>query len=107
MALSLNKIVDWWQNAGVTYQALRILVTDTASAADSKIIYAEVDGTEVFHVDKDGVVKLPSFVMASLPSAATVGRVIYISNEVGGATLAFSDGTNWRRVADLAVVSAV
>jgi len=31
--------------------------------------------------------------------------VIYVSNETGGATLAFSDGTNWRRVQDRAVVS--
>jgi hypothetical protein len=31
--------------------------------------------------------------------------MIFVSNEAGGGTLAFSDGTNWRRVADRAVIS--
>jgi hypothetical protein len=31
--------------------------------------------------------------------------MIYVSDEAGGAIPAFSDGTNWRRVTDRAVVS--
>ena len=31
--------------------------------------------------------------------------MIYVSDETGGAVPAFSDGTNWRRVTDRAVVS--
>ncbi len=46
-----------------------------------------------------------SYTVAALPSAATAGQIIYVSNEAGGAVLAFSDGTNWRRVTDRAVVS--
>lgn len=46
-----------------------------------------------------------SFVVASLPSAAQPGQMIYVSDETGGATMAFSDGTNWRRITDRAVVS--
>lgn len=30
---------------------------------------------------------------------------IFVTDETGGATPAFSDGTNWRRVSDLAVIS--
>jgi hypothetical protein len=49
---------------------------------------------------------LPSFAKASLPSAATFVRgMIYVTDDVGGATPAFSDGTNWRRVADRAVIA--
>lgn len=33
------------------------------------------------------------------------GQIVYVSNEAGGKTLAFHDGTNWRRVQDRAVVS--
>ncbi len=48
----------------------------------------------------------PSYTVSTLPTAATYPRgVIYVSNEAGGAVLAFSDGTNWRRVTDRAVVS--
>jgi hypothetical protein len=50
-------------------------------------------------------IQLPSYTVAGAPSAAVAGRLIYVSNESGGATLAFSDGTNWRRVQDIAIIS--
>ena len=45
--------------------------------------------------------------VANVPSAATAGRgaMVYITNESGGEVPAFSDGTNWRRVTDRAVIS--
>lgn len=47
-----------------------------------------------------------TYTVFTLPSAATYPRgIVYVSNEAGGATLAFSDSTNWRRVQDRAVVS--
>lgn len=48
---------------------------------------------------------LNSYTVANLPSAGTAGQMIYVTNESGGAVPAFSDGTNWRRVTDRAVVS--
>jgi hypothetical protein len=51
-------------------------------------------------------VPLPSFVKTGLPAAAgKTGFMIFVSNETGGAVPAFSDGTNWRRVTDRAIVS--
>lgn len=50
-------------------------------------------------------INLKSFTVATVPSAATAGGFIYVSNESGGAVPAFSDGANWRRVTDRAVVS--
>lgn len=51
-------------------------------------------------------VRLPSRTVADLPPAGKWGAsVIYVSDESGGAVLAFSDGSNWRRVTDRAVVS--
>ncbi len=52
-----------------------------------------------------GITYVLSFTVVTLPSAALAGGIIYVSNEVGGATIAFSDGTNWRRVADRAIVA--
>lgn len=50
--------------------------------------------------------RLPSYTTTTLPSASTAaGQMIYVSNESGGAVPAFSDGTNWRRVTDRAIVS--
>ena len=51
--------------------------------------------------------KLPSHTVAGVPSAATygAGSMIFVSDELGGAVPAYSDGTDWRRVTDGAVVS--
>lgn len=46
-----------------------------------------------------------SFSVDGLPSASQPGQMIYVSDETGGPTMAFSDGTNWRRITDRAVVS--
>lgn len=56
-------------------------------------------------VEVAGQWDMSSYAKASLPSAAVAGRQIYVTDETGGATPAFSDGTNWRRVADRAIVS--
>jgi hypothetical protein len=51
-------------------------------------------------------VRLASFAVASLPDAAAgPGQVVFVPDEVGGAVLAFSDGSAWRRVTDRAVVA--
>lgn len=54
-----------------------------------------------------GPLRLGNYVKAALPSAAATGTgtMIYVSDEAGGAVLAFSDGANWRRVTDRAIVS--
>jgi hypothetical protein len=49
-------------------------------------------------------VQLPKYAKASLPTQS-IGGLIYVTDDVGGAVPAFSDGTNWRRVTDRAVIS--
>lgn len=50
--------------------------------------------------------RVPGFEVANLPDPAKYTQgLIYVSDETGGATMAFSDGTNWRRVQDRNVVS--
>lgn len=57
-------------------------------------------------MDVDGPVRVKSYTVPGVPAAsAGAGQIIFVSNESGGAVLAFSDGTNWRRVTDRAVVS--
>lgn len=49
---------------------------------------------------------LSSYDVATLPDAAeSEGAVVYVSNETGGKVIAFSDGVNWRRVTDRAIVT--
>lgn len=75
----------------------------TAGTGDPEEITVS-SGAKIFITDEIPVLK--SFTVAGVPSAATYARgLIYVSNETGGAVPAFSDGANWRRVTDRAVVS--
>ena len=57
-------------------------------------------------LDVDGAIKVKTYTVATAPSAAVAaGQIIYVSDESSGATLAFSDGTDWRRASDRAVIS--
>lgn len=57
-------------------------------------------------LDVDGPIRTKSYTVATVPTAsAGAAQLIYISDESGGATLAFSDGTDWRRLSDRAIVS--
>jgi len=59
-----------------------------------------VTSTNGFVGDVTGAIKVPTYTVASAPSASTAGAgtLIYVSNgAAGSAILAFSDGTNWKR----------
>ncbi len=61
--------------------------------------------TAKLHVD--GPVRVKSYTVAGVPSASAngAGSIIFVTDETGGGVLAFSDGTNWRRSTDRAIVS--
>lgn len=59
-----------------------------------------------FREPMDGPFRLKSYTVATLPDAADFrGGIVYVSNEISGPTIAYSDGTNWLRAADRAIVS--
>ncbi len=61
--------------------------------------------TELF-TDFGQATNAPIYTVATVPAAAKyTGSMIYVSNESGGAVIAFSDGVNWRRVTDRAIIS--
>jgi hypothetical protein len=56
-----------------------------------------------------GDIKVPTYTVATAPSAsdAGAGTLIYVSDgAAGSAILAFSDGTNWKRSDTGATISA-
>ena len=89
-----------WQT---TFSALTRTLFDMLSKDFTRTNLAlPSDGTETMTAP----LPLASYLKTALPDATKYeGGIIYVSNETGGATLAFSDGTNWRRVQDRAVVS--
>jgi hypothetical protein len=51
-------------------------------------------------------VKMAKFVKTDMPDPARWnGAWIVVTNDVGGEVPAFSDGTNWRRATDRAIIS--
>ena len=50
--------------------------------------------------------QLVSYTVVELPPASKwMHGLVYVPDEAGGAVIAFSDGSDWRRVTDRAVVS--
>ena len=77
---------------------------------DIVIDYGAITDTNVQKGDFEYILEIKgkahdSFRVASLPNPSIPGQMIYVSNESGGATMAFSDGSNWRRITDRAIVS--
>lgn len=74
-------------------------------AADAGLVDAFTDLAPLADPAFTGAVGLPSYTVATLPSASPAGRMIYVTDESGGAIPAFSDGTDFRRVTDRAIVT--
>lgn len=51
-----------------------------------------------------GTLHLPLYKVADTPPPDK-GAVIFVIDEVGGSTIAFGDGTNWRRVQDRNIIA--
>jgi hypothetical protein len=94
----------WHYQAGSilfgTASATRMAITGTGQVG-----IGTAAPTSRLHVD--GPVRVGSSTVSALPNAATTGAgaILFVSNETGGPTLAFSDGTAWRRVQDRVVVT--
>lgn len=48
---------------------------------------------------------MPEFIVADLPDAGGGKRIVFCSDETGGAVPVFTDGTDWRRITDRTVAS--
>lgn len=113
-SLTFDKATDTFQT-GIVKGVLFEPITDYGAITDSAnmtIDYGSVtaDGTTPgigdfqFIDDVFGPVG-EYYTVSSLPSANQPGQMIYVSDETGGSTMAFSDGSDWRRITDRAVVS--
>lgn len=63
--------------------------------------------TPTVKLDVVGAIKCASYTVATTPSASAsgAGAMIYVTDDIGGATPAWSDGTNWRRASDRAIIT--
>lgn len=102
---------NWTPSANGSYLTFETTPTGSTSRQERVRVTAAGDmgigTTPMTKLDVDGPVRVKSYTVAGVPAAAThgAGAMIHVSNESGGAVIAFSDGTSWRRVTDRAVIS--
>jgi len=83
----INAITDTWNNAGTVFTAIKMTVTNTASAPGSKLIDLLVGASSKFSVDKDGVVKIVGGIeltAISTPTTPTSGIAKFYSEPTAG-----------------------
>ena len=56
-------------------------------------------------LDLGGPIRLRHYTVATMPSATVAALLIYVTDDIDGASLAYSDGGNWRRVADSVIIT--
>lgn len=101
--VSINGVVPGFEAKGTATDIDVQLKPKGSGAVDIANGALEMAGTAVINSSRHPVLR--SYAKASLPAATTAAQLIYVTDDTGGATPAFSDGTNWRRVADRAVIS--
>lgn len=84
-------------------QSLNLLLTQNMTPLLTRINASlQADGTE----KASAPVLFAEYSKTALPSASTYkSGMIMVTDDVGGYTPAFADGTNWRRVADRNIIS--
>ena len=95
-----------------------VVVTEVERTDDGYVVHANFIKTEctfkrleVFGINTGVPIYLKWSAQDGSPATdydpATIGRAafVYVSDESGGAQMAFSDGTDWRRFTDRAVVT--
>jgi hypothetical protein len=62
--------------------------------------------TPTTKLDVNGPIRCASYTVGTVPTASGIaGAMIYVTDDVGGSTPAWSDGTDWRRASDRAVIT--
>jgi hypothetical protein len=95
-ALSFGALTDYGLVSGGT-----TLTSDWGNIASANVTFSDTGYLQV----SSGLPQLPNYTVASLPSSVSAGDLALCTDESGGATVVFNDGTNWRRMADRAIAS--
>ena len=81
----IYNLTDTWNSAGTTFTAIKMNVTDTASAAGSRILDFQIGGVTRLHLDKSGTLVAAGQVTAN---SLSLTQALGISSGGTGATTA-------------------
>jgi len=94
--------------SSIKFDTIGSLSTPTGSSTKFDVIGVSftITGLRIKNLNIDAPLPAYPRIVSNVPVAtAHQGSTIYVTDETGGAILAFSDGTNWLRVTDRAVIS--
>jgi hypothetical protein len=74
-SVSISDMTDVWNDSGITFYADKMVVTDTASAAESRLFSRWVGASEKIGVRKDGRLYTVADIL--------VGNGVYLTNAIG------------------------
>jgi hypothetical protein len=98
----LLEAAEGWAHGTNLGTQIRLFTTQNGSTANVERLKIANDGSLQVRagaqtlVDANGIIGLRGYTLASLPSAATAGQLIYVADGSSNKRLAVSDGTNWR-----------
>ena len=116
---SSTGVISWAGTSASTTNVDKVTALSFGSLTDYDVITASTTLTSDFgtvantgntsndhgFIFRDsGLPQLPSYTVATLPSTVA-GDLALCTDETGGSTVVFYDGSNWRRMADRAVAS--
>jgi hypothetical protein len=96
VATPLFQLETTWNNAGLVGEAILLNVTNTASAAGSRLLDLQVGGVSTFNVDKAGTTTLGNTVQNFVTTASTIyqgGQDVSANAVLGSATSRGADET--------------
>jgi len=99
-------IIGQYDNSGTNQRSFDMIHNITASGGSpASQMDMSIEGTLALTLQDAGYPEVPTYTVATLPAVGSGGGIIRVSDEIGGDTLAFSNGSNWVRTSDLATVS--
>jgi hypothetical protein len=94
-------LTDTWNAGGTTFYGIKMNVTNSASAAGSKLLSLQVSGSEKFGVDKDGNVGIgtssPSYkldIQTATSNTEVISRVASLAGANAASTVLLNTGTS-------------
>ena len=80
-------LADTWNNAGISFNGIKLNVTDTASSVGSKLIDVQISGVSKFTVGKTGTVTATGIIESTVGGFKFPDGTIQTTGAVGGGTV--------------------
>lgn len=86
-------LTDTWNNAGISFNGIKLNATDTASAVSSKLLDLQISGASKFTVGKTGTVTATGLIESTVGGFKFPDGTVQTTSAAGGGTVTSVSGT--------------